>query len=85
MSAVHESRGLTPSVVVTVVEVGDVGVGVHHCGVLVLVRVSAGEPVGMLMIVVAVVVGVFVFVDEFGVSVFMLVARAQRDHDTSGG
>ena len=45
---------------VAVVEVGDVRVRMDHFGVVVLVGVPAGEPVGVLMTVVSVVVGVFV-------------------------
>lgn len=53
------------------VEVRDVRVSVDHGGVLVLVGVSAGEPVGVLMIVMSVVVGVIVFVQETDVAVLM--------------
>ena len=58
-------------------EVRDVGVGVHECGVCVHMGVPSGEPALVHMVVVTVVVGVFVLVLDGLVLVPMVVRRPQ--------
>ena len=66
-------------------EVGHVGVVVHESSVFVDVLVAPGEAVGVDVVVVAVVVGVLVVVDDGLVAVRVLVIAAQHEQHAAGG